>query len=178
MGKLGRALARLLAGFDSEILYADTAALTSEEETKLRVRHVDTDTLLAQSDIVVSLLPLSGATFHFIDAAAMARMRRGCYLINVGRGSVVDENAIADALDSGHLAGYAADVFEMEDWARQDRPRVVNPRLLRHGDRTLFTPHLGSAVDDVRLEIELAAARNILHALKRERPPDAVNELA
>ena len=177
MGKLGRALARLHAGFDSQILYADRAALTLEEEKQLRVRRVDTDTLLAQSDIVVSLLPLSDSTFHFIDATAMARMKRGSYLINVGRGSVVDENAVADALDSGHLAGYAADVFEIEDWARQDRPRTVNPRLLRHADRTLFTPHLGSAVDSVRLEIELAAARNILHALNGERPPDAVNEL-
>lgn len=177
MGKLGRALARLLAGFDSEILYADRAALTSEEEKQLRVQRVDKNKLLAQSSIVVSLLPLSDATFHFIDAAAIARMKRGSYLVNMGRGSVVDENAVADALDSGHLAGYAADVFEMEDWARQDRPRTVNPRLLRHADRTLFTPHLGSAVDHVRLEIEMTAARNILHALNGERPPDAVNEL-
>jgi phosphonate dehydrogenase len=177
MGKLGRALARLLVGFDSEVLYSDPAALTSEEEKQSRVRRVGADTLLAESDIVVSLLPLTGSTFHFIDAAAIARMKRGSYLINVGRGSVVDENAVADALGSGHLASYAADVFEMEDWARQDRPRTINPRLLQHVDRTLFTPHLGSAVDHVRLEIELAAARNILHALNGERPPDAVNEL-
>jgi phosphonate dehydrogenase len=175
MGKLGRALAKLLAGFDSDVLYADPSPLTAEEERQLRVRRVEMNALLAQSDIVVTLLPLTGSTLHFIDASAMAQMKRGSYLVNVGRGSVVEENAVADALDSGHLAGYAADVFEMEDWARQDRPRIVNPRLLRHADRTLFTPHLGSAVDDVRLEIELAAARNVLHALNGERPPDAVN---
>jgi phosphonate dehydrogenase len=104
-------------------------------------------------------------------------VKPGSYVVNVGRGSVVDENAVADALDRGHLAGYAADVFEMEDWARPDRPRTVDPRLLRHADRTLFTPHLGSAVEQVRLEIELAAARNIIHALNGERPPDAVNSV-
>jgi phosphonate dehydrogenase len=178
MGKLGHALARLLAGFDSEVLYADTVALMSEEEKQLRVRRVEMSALLAQSDVVVTLLPLTDSTLHFIDASAISRMKRGSYLVNVGRGSVVDETAVADALDRGHLAGYAADVFEMEDWARQDRPRTIHPRLLGHADRTLFTPHLGSAVDHVRLQIELAAARNILHALNGERPPDAVNELA
>jgi phosphonate dehydrogenase len=177
MGKLGRALARVLAGFDTEILYSDPAPLTSQEESQLRVRRVETNALFAQSDIVVTLLPLTDSTFHLMDAAAIARMKPGSYLVNAGRGSVVDENAVADALDRRHLAGYAADVFEMEDWARLDRPRTVHPRLLRHADRTLFTPHLGSAVGPVRLKIELAAAHNIIHALNGERPPDAVNSI-
>jgi phosphonate dehydrogenase len=102
-------------------------------------------------------------------------MKRGVYLINVSRGSVVDENAVADALESGHLAAYAADTFEMEDWARADRPREINPRLLRLTDRTLFTPHLGSAVANVRREIERAAATNIIAALDGQPPPGAVN---
>ncbi len=131
--------------------------------------------LLKQSDVVVILLPLNPSTLKLIDSSAIARMKPGSYLVNVGRGSVVDEDAVSDALDSGHLAGYAADVFEMEDWARTDRPREISPRLLKRADKTLFTPHLGSAVDRVRVEIELAAARNILHALRGERPPDAVN---
>jgi phosphonate dehydrogenase len=65
----------------------------------------------------------------------------------------------------------------MEDWALPGRPRMIDARLLRHADRTLFTPHLGSAVADVRLQIEMAAAGNILQALRGERPVDAVNEL-
>ena len=69
----------------------------------------------------------------------------GALLINVGRGSVVDERAVAAALEGGALGGYAADVFEMEDWALPDRPRSIDPRLRTH-PRTLFTPHLGSAV--------------------------------
>ena len=175
MGKLGRTLARMLAGFNVNILYSDRAPLASEEERQLGVKKVDVNELLKQSDVVVILLPLNPSTLKLIDSSAIARMKSGSYLVNVGRGSVVDEDAVADALDSGHLAGYAADVFEMEDWARTDRPREISPRLLKRSDKTLFTPHLGSAVDRVRVEIELAAARNILHALRGERPPDAVN---
>jgi phosphonate dehydrogenase len=102
-------------------------------------------------------------------------MKRGAYLINVSRGSVVDEEAVADALEGGHLAGYAADTFEMEDWARRDRPREISQRLLRLTDRTLFTPHLGSAVVTARREIERSAANNILQALRGERPSGAIN---
>jgi phosphonate dehydrogenase len=102
-------------------------------------------------------------------------MKRGSYLINVSRGSIVDEEAVADAIESGHLAGYAADTFEIEDWARGDRPRAISPRLLRLRDCTLFTPHLGSAVVAARREIEQAAANNILQALRGERPTGAIN---
>jgi phosphonate dehydrogenase len=85
---------------------------------------------------------------------------------------------VADALEAGTLGGYAADVFALEDWARDDRPRTIAPRLLAAVDCTLFTPHLGSAVADVRREIELHAARQIEQALSGRRPDGAVNDLA
>jgi phosphonate dehydrogenase len=100
----------------------------------------------------------------------------GAYLVNVGRGSVVDEHAVSLALEQDRLAGYAADVFEMEDHARPDRPKAVHPGLVANADRTLLTPHLGTAVDRTRLEVELSAARSILQALRGERPADAINE--
>jgi phosphonate dehydrogenase len=92
-------------------------------------------------------------------------------MINIGRGSVVDESAVALALASGRLAGYAADVFEFEDWARDDRPAMIHPDLIAHNDKTLFTPHLGSAVDAVRREIALEAAHNITSALANGPEP-------
>ena len=177
MGRLGRALARMLRGFQTTTIYADPVALPESEERSLGVARVELNELLARSDIVVLLLPLTSSTLRLIGAEALAAMKPGAFLVNVGRGSVVDEKAVADALDAGRLAGYAADVFEMEDWARGDRPRAIEPRLLQHKDRTLFTPHLGSAVEDVRLRIEMAAAKNILQALRGERPEDAVNDL-
>jgi phosphonate dehydrogenase len=89
---------------------------------------------------------------------------------------VVDERAVAAALEAGTLAGYAADVFELEDWALDDRPADIPTGLLRQPDRTFFTPHLGSAVDRVRVEISLRAADAILQYLRGERPDGAVND--
>ena len=165
LGAVGRALARMLQGFSCRVQYYDPSVAGS---TPLEV-------LLASSDFVVPLLPLTADTFHLLGSEALAHMKPGSYLINVSRGSVVDEEAVAGAIESGRLAGYAADTFEMEDWARRDRPRNINPRLLRLNDRTLFTPHLGSAVASARKEIERAAANNILQALRGERPSGAIN---
>lgn len=174
MGKLGRTLAPMLAGLGTKILYTDFLPLKAEDEQRLGVTRMEFNDLLAASDVVFLLLPLTRSTLHSFGPETLATMKSGSYLVNVGRGSVVDETAIADALDAEHLAGYAADVFEMEDWARPGRPKSIEPRLLQH-ENTLFTPHLGSAVTEVRLQIELAAAGNILQALKGERPADAVN---
>jgi phosphonate dehydrogenase len=167
-GQVGRALARMLKGFDCRILYFDPSV--PGEQSSL-------DNLLAASDFVLPLVPLTRDTFHMFRSETLAQMKRRAFLINVSRGSVVDEEAVADALESGQLAGYAADTFEMEDWARSDRPRNISPRLLR-SDHTLFTPHLGSAVASVRLEIERAAASNILQVLRGEHPSDAINQPA
>jgi phosphonate dehydrogenase len=156
-GKVAHVLARMLQGFDCGLIHHDLVS---------GVALVD---LLDASDFVLPLLPLTSATFHLVDSSAIARMRPGAFLINVSRGSVVDEEAVADALELGRLGGYAADTFKMEDWARPDRLRSISPRLLQMKDKTLFTPHLGSAVARVRLEIERAAAVNVLAALSHGR---------
>jgi phosphonate dehydrogenase len=164
-GAVARALLRMLQGFACRIQFHDPA----------RDGSIPLDQLLASSDFVLPLLPLMPETVHLIDAAALQKMKPGANLVNVSRGSVVDENAVADALESAHLARYAADTFEMEDWARPDRPREINPRLLRLPQRTLFTPHLGSAVAKVRQQIERAAATNIIEVLQGQRPSGAIN---
>jgi phosphonate dehydrogenase len=175
MGALGRALAERLSAFGMRIVYSDPAALPAAmEKQQAAVRAEPTD-LFAASDFVFLAMPLTPGARHFVDAAMLSRMKPAAILVNVGRGSLVDEAAVADALARGNLAGYAADVFEMEDWARADRPRSIHPALLAQADRTLFTPHLGSAVAETRLEIELRAARNIADALAGRRPADAIN---
>jgi len=176
MGHLGRAVAERLAAFGTKILYADPAGLPAEVEKRLGAARVELGELAARSDFVILLAPLSAETTHLFGAAMLTRMKPGSFLVNVGRGSVVDEQAVAEALRAGRLAGYAADVFEMEDWARADRPRSIAPDLLAQADKTLFTPHLGSAVRETRLAIEMRAARNIAEALAGRRPPDAINE--
>jgi phosphonate dehydrogenase len=175
MGAVGQAIAARLQGYELNLLYDDPRPLVPELEARWQLTRVSRDALLRQSDFVVPMVPYRPDTLHLIDAQALAAMQDGTYLINACRGSVVDEEAVADALASGKLAGYAADVFEMEEWARPDRPRVIPPRLLADTARTLFTPHIGSAVDSVRLAIEMEAATNILQTLRGEVPQGAIN---
>jgi phosphonate dehydrogenase len=82
---------------------------------------------------------------------------------------------VADAISSGHLGGYAADVFECEDWARTDRPPIIDERLIAAVGKTVLTPHIGSAVIDVRREIEASAARSIVEALQGHVPTFVIN---
>jgi phosphonate dehydrogenase len=175
MGAVGRAIAARLQGYDMELLYTDPQPLAPELEARLGLRRVDLVQLLTESDYVVPMVPYTPETLHMINAAALAVMKPGTYLVNTCRGSVVDEKAVADALASGRLAGYAADVFEMEEWMRPDRPQGISDRLLSDTERTLFTPHIGSAVDTVRLAIEMEAAVNILQVLKGLVPQGATN---
>ena len=82
-------------------------------------------------------------------------------MINVGRGSTVCETSVAQALESGRLGGYAADVFAFEDWRREDRPQCIPPTLLE-APNCLLTSHIGSAVSSVRERMELESAARLL----------------
>jgi phosphonate dehydrogenase len=176
MGAVGRAIAKRLSGFDMDLVYCDDLALAAEQERAWGARRVSLDQLLGESDFVVPMLPMTPQTLHLMNADTIARMKPGSHLINASRGSVVDEQAVVDALRSGQLAGYAADVFEMEEWQRPDRPKGIPQALLDNAAQTFFTPHLGSAVKEVRLEIEREAALNIIQALRGQRPGGAIND--
>lgn len=175
MGSLGQALAQRLASFEMQLIYSDPIPLSKEREQAWGLSHVSFDFLLETSDFVVLMVQLQPETFHLINATSLTRMKQGSFLINPCRGSVVDESAVSVALANGQLAGYAADVFAMEDWARPDRHPGIVQSLLDNTTQTFFTPHLGSAVDDLRRDIALEAARNILQALKGEPPQGAIN---
>ena len=171
LGKVGRAIIDRLAGFGCRrILGIDPSG------TDPRVTMQSLDEAIAIADYLFVAVPLSATAYHLIDHARLASCKPGQSIINVGRGSVVDESAVADALAKGRLAGYAADVFELEDWALPNNPVSIPPALLDHPN-TVFTPHLGSAVREVRLAIEHRAADNILAVLRGEDPPDAINRL-
>ena len=166
LGAVGRAIIDRLLGFGcAELLGVDPQG---KDE---RVSLVGLDEALSRSDYLVLAVPLHETTRHLIDDAALAGVRPGQVLVNIGRGSVVDEAAVARALQAGRLGAYAADVFEMEDWLLPDRPREIHPDLLRH-PATVFTPHIGSAVKKVRLAIERRAAANLIQALNGSGPTD------
>ena len=171
LGRLGGAIAERLQGFGCARLLGVDAL-----QDHPLVQRCELWAALAEADFVFLALPLTPGSRHLIDATALAAARPGQVVVNVGRGSVVDEAAIADALASGRLGAYAADVFEFEDWTLPDRPRQIEPRLLAE-PRTVFTPHLGSAVARVRQAIEHRAADNVIAVLEGREPPDAVNRL-
>lgn len=176
LGRLGQAVAKRLQGWEASVLGFDVNPLAPALAAQLGVRQVGLDELCARSDFTVLLTPLTSGTRRLFNAERIATIKPGAHLINAGRGSCVDEAAVAQALAGGRLAGYAADVFEFEDWILRDRPASIARGLLEDADRTVFTPHLGSAVDKVRAAIAMEAAENIVAALHGERPKGAVNE--
>jgi glyoxylate reductase len=119
------------------------------------------DELLATSDIVSLHAPLSRETHHLIDAAALAKMKRGAYLVNTSRGALVDEDALCDALERGQLRGAALDVYEHEP--------AVNPRLLAM-QNVVIVPHIGSATEEARNAMAHIAAMNVLLFLRGTEP--------
>jgi phosphonate dehydrogenase len=174
-GAVGRAIAERLAGFRCRLLAYDQSTSAALKKAWPAVKLTSFDEVIAHSDFVVLALPLTQRTQHIIDAETIARMKPGAKLVNPARGSLVDEAAVADAVAHGHLSGYAADVFECEDWARADRPTGIDPHLTAPSAPTVLTPHIGSAVVEARREIELSAAQSILDALSGRRPRGAVN---
>ncbi|QDL93538.1 3-phosphoglycerate dehydrogenase [Paroceanicella profunda] len=136
LGHIGTALARLLRGFGCGLLYTKRRRLPAAEEAALGVRYVPLDTLLAEADVVSLHCALTPDTTGLIGAAALSRMKPGALLVNLARGGVVDEEALADAIEAGALRGAATDVFAVE-------PMTPGHRLARL-DRVIVTPHLGA----------------------------------
>lgn len=155
LGAVGRAIGVRLAGFGCRLVGHDPV-----REPPEGISAAPLEAVLAVADAVMLALPLSAATRHLIGPRTLPLLRPHALIVNVARGSLVDEAAVAEALEAGRLGGYAADVFAMEDWALPDRPRAIPARLLAH-PRTLFTPHLGSAVASVRERIEAEAVRSL-----------------
>lgn len=174
MGMIGRAIADRLQGFGATLLYFDENPVPQALATKLKLTRCALRELLARSDFLIVALPLTAGTYHLLNDDALSSCKQGALLINPARGSVVNEAAVIRALESGRLEGYAADVFECEDLSIPQHPRKIPPRLLAH-PATLFTPHLGSAVESVRRAIELRAVANMADWAYGDPPRDAVN---
>src|SRR5262249_33266105 len=114
LGRIGSAVARRARGFDMRVIYTGRRRLSEQREAELGVRFVDKAELLRESDFVSVHLPLSAETHHYLDRAALSTMRPGAVLVNTGRGSVIDESALAEAVASGRLFAAGLDVFERE----------------------------------------------------------------
>jgi phosphonate dehydrogenase len=177
MGKLGRAIARRAVGFEMNLFYCETGPVDEALEREMNLKRLSLDELLQKSDFICIATPLTEGTYHQISARELSMMKPTAILINTARGSEVDESSVAVALDRGMIAGYAADVFEMEDRQFSDRPSQVTSGLVNQADQTLLTPHISTAVNDTRIEIATYQAQNVLQALRGQRPAGAVNDI-
>ena len=166
VGRIGRAVAARAAAFGMRVAYTlreggsgpGSSPVGSSAEPAV---HLSLDKLLVSSDIVSLHVPLTAETKHLIDKRALARMKRSAYLINTARGPVVDEAALAWALQQNLLAGAALDVYENEP--------AIHPDLLRL-ENVLLVPHLASGTTETRTAMADLAVSNVLAVLEGRAP--------
>jgi glyoxylate reductase len=165
-GRIGQAMARRAAGFGMRVLYTDPNRMPEDEEQTLGAIYMDMDRLLGEADFVSLHCALSTETRHLMGTRQFALMKRTAFLINTSRGPVIDEAALAQALQEGRIAGAGLDVYENE-------PKIT-PALLRM-ENVVLTPHLGSAVFDLRAAMANIVVDNIQAIVEGRLPPNCIN---
>jgi lactate dehydrogenase-like 2-hydroxyacid dehydrogenase len=165
-GRIGRGVARRAQGFRMRVIYNDAVRAPAEVEKELGAEFVERDQLFREADFISLHVPLLPDTRHLISKENLGKMKPTGFLINTARGPVVDEAALADALERKQIAGAALDVFENE-------PKV-HPALLGRKD-VILTPHIASASVDTRTRMAVMAADNLVAYFQGKRPPNALN---
>lgn len=169
MGNIGSRIAtKMYKAFDANIIYNDLARRSVEQEADSDATfYPGLDDMLAASDCVILAIPGTGGK-GFLTAIHFAKMKAGSRLVNIARGPLVDEEALADALESGHLAAAGLDVHANEPH--------VNARLAEMRNVTLTSHNAGSAVQ-TNIEFEALAMQNIEAVLTGKAPLTAVNSI-
>ena len=165
LGKIGQAIASRARAMEMVVLGADPY-VTAEQAANHGVELVEFDTLLSRADVITVHVPLTRATKGLLGRAAIARLKPGAIILNVARGGIVDEGAVAEALASGHLAGAGIDVFDEE-------PPVTSPLL--GAPNTLLTPHLGASTAEAQVLVAEEVAGQVLEVLDGRSARYAVN---
>ena len=167
MGRIGMALAqRAHFGFGMKVLY-NTRTPNLEANQKYAAQHCDLDTLLTQSDFVCITLPLTPQTHHMIGREQLDKMKKSAILINAGRGPVVDEDALVEALKDGTIHAAGLDVFE-----REPLPKDSELMTLKN---VVLAPHIGSATHGTRYGMAECAVDNLIAALTGTAKENCVN---
>lgn len=165
LGRVGSHVARLAVGIGMEVVAFDPY-VSAERAAQMQVRMVSLDELLATSDFISLHTPLTPETRKLLGPQEFSKMKRGARLINTARGALLDEDALLTALETGHLAGAALDVFESEP--------PQNPRLLTN-PRLVLTPHLGGSTEEAATRVSLETAGEVLAVLEGRPARFAVN---
>jgi glyoxylate reductase len=166
MGRIGTAVARRARAFGLQIHYHNRKPVSSRVAEDLEATYWDSlDQMMARMDIISVHSPHTPATYHLLSARRLKLMPAHAVLINTARGEIIDEQALADMLAEGRLAGAGLDVFEHE-------PRI-NPKLLKQPNAVLL-PHMGSATVEARVDMGEKVIINIKTWMDGHRPPDRV----
>lgn len=167
MGRIGQAIARRGAhGFRMNVIYHNRSRLAPEQEAACMARYVSKDELLASADHLVLVLPYSASSHHAIGAREIAQMKPTANLINLARGGIVDDAALALALRERRIAAAGLDVFEGEPKVHPDLLTVPN---------VVLTPHIASATVPTRLAMASLAADNLIGFLVNGKPLTPLN---
>ncbi len=170
MGRIGQGIARRAAhGFGMQVLYHNRSRLSPELEAECKARYVSKQELLQTADHVVLVVPYSAESHHTIGAAELALMKPSATLINIARGGIVDDAALAKALAARQIAAAGLDVFEGEP--------AVHPGLLTVPN-VVLTPHIASATVKTRTAMAQLAADNLVAYLTRGQALTPINTLA
>ncbi|MBS7808295.1 D-glycerate dehydrogenase [Variovorax sp. PCZ-1] len=169
MGRIGRAIAKRGGhGFGMNVIYHNRSRLAPELEAQVNAKYVSKTDLFKQADHIVLVLPYSAENHHTVAAAEIALMKPTSTLINIGRGGLIDENALAVALQANKILGAGLDVFEGE-------PKV-NPALTALKN-VVLTPHIGSATVPTRQAMANLAADNLIAYLTQGQAKTPLNTL-
>ncbi|MFF3908036.1 2-hydroxyacid dehydrogenase [Streptomyces sp. NPDC001848] len=152
LGHIGQEVARRATAFDMTILYAGPEPVDAATEARLEARYVGLDELLRTSDYVTLHAPLTGTTRHLLNAERLALLKPTAFVINTARGALIDQDALADALERGAMAGAGIDVFDPE-------PPTSALRLLK-APNVVLSPHVAGVTRETLVRIALAAVRN------------------
>jgi D-3-phosphoglycerate dehydrogenase len=166
LGRVGRLVAQRAATFEMKVVACDPF-VSAADASAAGARLVSLDDLLKASDWITLHVPLDESTRRLVGPREIAAMKDGVFVVNCARGGIVDEEALADALEAGKVAGVAFDVFEKE-------PPGAEHRLLKHR-RCVFAPHLGGQTADAQRRVATDVAESIGLALSRGEIRDAVN---
>ena len=170
MGRIGQGIARRAAhGFGMQVLYHNRSHLPAAQEAECGARYASKEELLRTADHVMLVVPYSAQTHHTIGAAEIAMMKPTATLINIARGGIVDDAALAQALKSRRIAAAGLDVFEGEPSVHPDLLTVPN---------VVLTPHIASATVATRLKMANLAADNLLDYLVHGRTRTPLNEVS
>ena len=166
MGRIGKAMAQRAMGFQMKIIYTDPKELPEEEKQKYNASCVPLDELLRTADIVTLHTTLNPQTHHLISRGQLRLMKQDAILVNVSRGPVVNEMALAEALEEGQIWAAGLDVYEREP--------EIEERLLSL-DNVVLLPHIGSATYETRLKMAMMAAKNLIQGLSGQKPDNLVS---